>query len=196
MSSPDAAPTERIVRLVGVYDADSTRARRARLLGRCPSRSTALLAVRDHPRIGPSTTRVEGLPGRACRCRSTPSIATTSPTRSAPPRAGRHRWSSPKPTAGHVLLLAPDDLEACDGSIDRLVEAIEHAVTARPDMGDSVKAASDPPWVMPRSCRRDMTLDVGDPFPDVELVDHEGRPWRTAEMRGRPLVLVLHRHLA
>ena len=32
--------------------------------------------------------------------------------------------------AGHVLLLAPDDLEACDGSIDRLVEAIEHAVHA------------------------------------------------------------------
>ena len=41
-----------------------------------------------------------------------------------------------------------------------------------------------------------MTLNVGDPFPDVKLVDHEGRPWRTAGMRGRPLVLVLHRHLA
>ncbi len=41
-----------------------------------------------------------------------------------------------------------------------------------------------------------VTLHVGDPFPDIELVDHEGRPWRTAEMRGRPLVLVLHRHLA
>jgi hypothetical protein len=47
-----------------------------------------------------------------------------------------------------------------------------------------------------RSARRDMTLGVGDPLPDLELVDHEGRRWRTAELRGRPLVLVLHRHLA
>ena len=44
--------------------------------------------------------------------------------------------------------------------------------------------------------RSDMTLSVGDPFPDIELVGYDGRPWRTAEMRGRPLVLVLHRHLA
>jgi peroxiredoxin len=41
-----------------------------------------------------------------------------------------------------------------------------------------------------------VTLHVGDPFPDLELVDHEGRPWHAAEMRGRPLVLILHRHLA
>lgn len=44
--------------------------------------------------------------------------------------------------------------------------------------------------------RPDVTLSVGDPFPDIELVGYEGRPWRTAEMRRRPLVLVLHRHLA
>ena len=37
---------------------------------------------------------------------------------------------------------------------------------------------------------------VGDRFPAVQLVDHEGRPWLTAGMRGRPLVLILHRHLA
>jgi peroxiredoxin len=41
-----------------------------------------------------------------------------------------------------------------------------------------------------------VTLQVGDRFPDLELVDHEGRPWRIAELRGRPLVLILHRHLA
>jgi len=41
-----------------------------------------------------------------------------------------------------------------------------------------------------------VTLVVGDRFPDVTLVDHEGRPWRTADRRGRPLVLILHRHLA
>jgi len=41
-----------------------------------------------------------------------------------------------------------------------------------------------------------MTLEVGDELPDVELVDDAGRPWRTRDQRGRPLVLVLHRHLA
>jgi peroxiredoxin len=41
-----------------------------------------------------------------------------------------------------------------------------------------------------------MTLSLGDTLPEVELLDHHGRPWRTAAMRGRPLVLVLHRHLA
>ena len=30
---------------------------------------------------------------------------------------------------GHVLLLASSDLEACNGSIDRLVQAIERAAT-------------------------------------------------------------------
>lgn len=41
-----------------------------------------------------------------------------------------------------------------------------------------------------------MTLRIGDPLPDVELVDHLGRPWRLHDHRGRPVVLVLHRHLA
>ena len=41
-----------------------------------------------------------------------------------------------------------------------------------------------------------MTLRVGDELPDVELVDADGQPWRISDQRGRPLVLVLHRHLA
>ena len=41
-----------------------------------------------------------------------------------------------------------------------------------------------------------MTLRVGEALPDIELVDHNGRPWKTREMRVRPLVLILHRHLA
>jgi peroxiredoxin len=41
-----------------------------------------------------------------------------------------------------------------------------------------------------------MALRVGDALPTVELVDHDGRPWRTRDHLGRPLVLVLHRHLA
>lgn len=36
----------------------------------------------------------------------------------------------------------------------------------------------------------------GDLVPDVALVDHEGDPWRFSDHRGRPLLLVLHRHLA
>ena len=40
------------------------------------------------------------------------------------------------------------------------------------------------------------TVRVGDVLPDVELVDHTGRPWRPSTFRGRPLVLILHRHHA
>jgi hypothetical protein len=36
----------------------------------------------------------------------------------------------------------------------------------------------------------------GDLFPDVPLVDHEGNRWRFEDHRGRPLLLILHRHLA
>lgn len=39
-------------------------------------------------------------------------------------------------------------------------------------------------------------IRVGDVVPDVALVDHEGRPWSLSAHRGRPLLLVLHRHLA
>ena len=41
-----------------------------------------------------------------------------------------------------------------------------------------------------------MILRVGDRMPSVELVGHDGRPWRTVSPDERPLVLVLHRHLA
>jgi len=39
-------------------------------------------------------------------------------------------------------------------------------------------------------------IGEGDLFPDVALVDHHGNPWRFNDHRGRPLVVVLHRHLA
>jgi hypothetical protein len=41
-----------------------------------------------------------------------------------------------------------------------------------------------------------MTLHLGEPLTNIELVDHDGRPWHTGEHLGRPLVLILHRHLA
>lgn len=37
---------------------------------------------------------------------------------------------------------------------------------------------------------------VGDPAPDFALPDHLGQQWRLADHRGRPVVLVFHRHLA
>jgi hypothetical protein len=42
-----------------------------------------------------------------------------------------------------------------------------------------------------------LPLRVGDRLPDeLTLTDHTELPWRPAERRGRPLVLILHRHLA
>lgn len=40
-----------------------------------------------------------------------------------------------------------------------------------------------------------MTAHVGDILGDVPLVDHDLRPWLISEQRGRPVVLILHRHL-
>lgn len=39
-------------------------------------------------------------------------------------------------------------------------------------------------------------MQVGDAMPEVVLVDDHGRPWRLADQHGRPVVLLLHRHLA
>lgn len=46
------------------------------------------------------------------------------------------------------------------------------------------------------SDRNAWPLSAGDVFPDIELIDHEGEPWRPSQHAGRPLVLILHRHLA
>lgn len=39
-------------------------------------------------------------------------------------------------------------------------------------------------------------IGVGDLVPDVALLDHAGTPFRLSDHRGRPVLLVLHRHLA
>ncbi len=41
-----------------------------------------------------------------------------------------------------------------------------------------------------------LTLHVGDKMPNVNLIDHNLHPWRISDQAGRPLVLVMHRHLA
>jgi hypothetical protein len=38
-------------------------------------------------------------------------------------------------------------------------------------------------------------IDEGELVPDVALVDHDGNRWRFSDHRGRPILLVLHRHL-
>ena len=86
------------------------------------------------------------------RCARSPTAACVNVPSGRPARPGLpvpfdtyHRNDQPEPirlaaggrapvvvaetASGHTLLLAPDDLEACDGSIDRLVEAIEQAAT-------------------------------------------------------------------
>ncbi len=41
-----------------------------------------------------------------------------------------------------------------------------------------------------------LPIEVGELLPDVPLVDHAGDPWLFSDHRGRPLLLILHRHLA
>lgn len=41
-----------------------------------------------------------------------------------------------------------------------------------------------------------MALAVGDPTPPIDLPDHSGGRWRLEDFRGRPVVLIFHRHLA
>jgi peroxiredoxin len=41
-----------------------------------------------------------------------------------------------------------------------------------------------------------MAVREGDVAPEVELPDHDGNTWRLSDHRGRPVVLIFHRHLA
>ena len=37
--------------------------------------------------------------------------------------------------------------------------------------------------------------EAGDIVEDFTLPDHQGRPWRLSDHRGRQVLLVFHRHL-
>ena len=126
MSSPDPAPTQRIIRLVGVYDADSTV--RGELaywvsarLGRrhCSLCEITHGSVRQRPKW------------RACQAELPVRFDTyhrndqPDPIRTA--AGGQAPVVVAETDLGHMLLLASADLDACDGSIDRLVEAIERS---------------------------------------------------------------------
>jgi hypothetical protein len=128
MNSPEVAPTDRIIRLVGVYDADSTlRGELAYWVSaRLGRRHCALCdithgSVRHRPEW---TARRVGLP-----------VPFDTFHRDDQPDMVRAAAGGQAPVVvaetdrGHVLLLGPEDLEACDGSIDQLIRAIEHAAT-------------------------------------------------------------------
>ena len=41
-----------------------------------------------------------------------------------------------------------------------------------------------------------MALSVGDLAPSIDLPDSTGGRWKLEAFRGRPVVLIFHRHLA
>ena len=126
MSSPDAAPTQRIVRLVGVYDADSTmRGELAYWVGARLGRRHCSLCEITH---GSVRQRPEW---KACRAGLPVPFDTyhrdDQPDQIRTAAGGQAPTVVAETDTGHTLLLASEDLDACDGSIDRLVEAIEQS---------------------------------------------------------------------
>lgn len=129
---PGAAP-QQIVRLIGVYDADSTlRGELAYWVGARLGRRHCSLCEITH---GSVRARPEW---RACRDGLPVPFDTYH--RNDQPDAVRVAAGGQAPVVaaqtdtGHVLLLTTGMLEECNGSIDRLVDAIELAAT-RLDLG-------------------------------------------------------------
>ena len=130
MTSSNVTPTERIVRLVGVYDADSTvRGELAYWIGARLGRRHCSLCEITHGSVR------ERSDWKACRAGLHVPFATYH--RNDQPESIRAVANGAAPVivaetdTTAVLLLTPADLEECAGSIDRLVEAIERAVALR-----------------------------------------------------------------
>ena len=133
MSSTDRAPTVRIIRLIGVYDADHTvRGELSYWIGARLGRRHCSLCEITH---GSVRRRPEWK-----TCQAGLPVPFDTFHRNDQPDSVRAGAGGQAPVvvaetdAGHVLLLTPADLEACDGSIDRLVEAIGQAAN-RLDLG-------------------------------------------------------------
>jgi hypothetical protein len=126
MSSPDARPTQRIVRLVGVYDADGTiRGELAYWVGARLGRRHCSLCEITH---GSVRQRPEW---KACKA-SLPVPFDTYHRNDQPDTiravaGGQAPVVVAETTSGRVVLLGPADLEICDGSIGLLVEATERS---------------------------------------------------------------------
>jgi hypothetical protein len=126
MSSSDPASTPQIVRLVGVYDADGTiRGELAYWVGARLGRRHCSLCEITH---GSVRQRPEWK-----TCKATLPVPFDTYHRNDQPETIRTASGGQAPvvvaetTAGHVVLLGPTDLDACGGSIDLLVEAIERS---------------------------------------------------------------------
>ncbi len=128
MSANDPAPTQRIVRLVGVYDADSTvRGELAYWVGARLGRRHCSLCDITH---GSVRRRPEW---KACQAGFPVPFDTFHRNDQPDTIRTAARGQAPvvvaETEAGPVLLLAPDDLDGCKGSIDRLVDGIEQSAT-------------------------------------------------------------------
>jgi hypothetical protein len=128
MNLPDPAATSPINLLVGFYDADSTmRGELAYWVGARLGRRHCSLCDITH---GSVRQRPEW-----DACRAGLPVPFDTYHRNDQPASIRAAANGQAPVvvaetaAGHVLLLSSNDLDACDGSIDRLVEACERAAT-------------------------------------------------------------------
>lgn len=132
MSSSNVAPPRRIIRLVGVYDAESSlRGELAYWIGARLGRRHCALCEITH---GSVRERPEWK-----ACRDGLPVPFDNHHRDDQPTAVRIATGGITPVvvaetdSAPVIVLSPADLEACAGSIDRLVEAIERAA-ARLDL--------------------------------------------------------------
>lgn len=124
MSAPDESPTQRIVRLVGVYDANGTlRGEITYWVGARLGRRHCTLCEVTHGLFRQRST------WKACR-EGLP-VPFDTYHRDDQPAAVHTAAGGAAPVvvaetdAGFVLMLTPTDLDTCDGSVDRLVEALE-----------------------------------------------------------------------
>jgi hypothetical protein len=130
MSHPaEASPPLRIVRLVGVYDADSTlRGELAYWVGARLGRAHCALCEITHGRV---RERPEWK-----SCRAGLSVPFDTYHRDDQPDTIRAALEGAAPAVvaetatGVVLLVGPDGLDACGGSTDQLMSAVEDAVNA------------------------------------------------------------------
>lgn len=127
VSTPDPAPSPRIIRLVGVYDADSTlRGELAYWVGARLGRRHCALCDITH---GSVRERSEW---KACRAGLPVPFDTfhrdDQPADVRTAARGQAPVVVAETDAGLVVLLGATELDGCGGSTDRLVGAIEQAV--------------------------------------------------------------------
>jgi hypothetical protein len=128
MSAPDATPIDRIVRLVGVYDADST------LWGEVSYWVGARLG-RRHCSLCEITHGAIRQRPEWTACQDQLPAVFDAHHRNDQPDEVREAAGGQAPVvvaetdAGRlVVVLTPTDLEACEGSIERLTTAIERSL--------------------------------------------------------------------